>query len=288
MRGVVTVAVCIGAVAAAFGCASILSIPDRSLGSIGDGGSGDAQNAAVQWCNRPENKHDFCEDFDHPDAGGAPWLSGQLAGATFKVVPSDDSPPNAADFATVPQDVSAQTVTGLFTQFTSRIFDHVVVETDVRFVDLQLDAGGGLASELGFLLIEDVDFCVGIVMTPSGIGTIMRSHTTDCTSVSNIPVDAGTAIDDAGLTTFAIVGPVPNLNEWFHTRVDVKRNADGSGMVSFNINFPGVIAAPQIPPGYLTATSTSFPLVAIAASVVGPTGHIEVQFDNVTVDFPKN
>ncbi len=173
-------------------------------------------------------------------------------------------------------------------QFTSRTFDHVVLETDLRFVDLQLDAGAGLASELGFLLVEDVDFCVGVVMTPSGIGTIMRSHSTDCTSVSNIPVDGGATVDDAGLTTFAIVAPVPNVNQWFHTRVDVKRNADGSGTVSFNINYPGVIAAPQIPPGYLMGTSTSFPSVAVAASVVGPAGHIEVQFDNVTVDFPKN
>jgi hypothetical protein len=81
------------------------------------------------------------------------------------------------------------------------------------------------------------------------------------------------------------VGPVPGLNQWFHVKLDVKRNPDGSGAVAFDINYPGVVAAPQIPPGYLTESP---PAVAVATSVAGPTGKVELQFDNVTVDFSSN
>ena len=113
----------------------------------------------------------------------------------------------------------------------------------------------------------------------------MRANTTDCTGVTNVPTDAGTIIDDAGLSTFANVGPVPNLNQWSHISLDVKRNSDGSGDVGFDIDLPGRVAPPRIPAGYLTDQS---PAVAIATSVVGPSGRIELEFDNVTVDFPAN
>jgi hypothetical protein len=113
----------------------------------------------------------------------------------------------------------------------------------------------------------------------------MRHDTTDCTSVADVPDDAGAITDDAGLTEFAIIAPMPTLNQWSHITLDVTRNSDGSGTVGFDINLPGRLPPPQIPAGYLTDGS---PAVAVATSVVGPSGRVELEFDNVTVDFLPN
>jgi hypothetical protein len=265
------------------GCASILSIPDRSLAPVVDAAAEAALAAPVEWCDRPENKHDFCDDFDHADAG-AQWTTGDTDGATVGFTSSTDSPPTALDLSTVPEPLGAGTVGGLYMPFTQK-FEHVHFAVDVRLVSLDLKTESNLSAQLGFLLLEQTGFCIGTVFTPAGIGIIMRSQSTDCTSVSNLPADGGTMTDDAGLTGFAIVAPIPSLNQWSHISLDVKRNGDGSGVVGFDINFPGRIPPPQIPPGYLTEDS---PAVAVATSVVGPSGKIELQFDNVTVDFPSN
>ena len=98
-------------------------------------------------------------------------------------------------------------------------------------------------------------------------------------------LEAGAIVDDGGLTSFAIVAPVPNPGQWYHVSLDLKRNSDGSGTVGFNINYPGVIPAPQIPAGYLTNAP---PAIAVATSIAGPSGQVELQFDNVTADFLKN
>jgi hypothetical protein len=277
------------AAALAVGCASILSIPDRTLGSpdaspgpaasAPDGGA----DASIEWCNRPENKHDFCDDFDHADAG-AEWTTGSTDGATYAFTASTDTPPTALDLTTVPEPLGIGTVAGLYMPFTQK-FDHIVFAVDVRFVSVDLETEGGLSAQLGFLLLEQTGFCIGTVLTPAGIGLVMRSNTTDCTGVTNLPADAGSIADDAGLTGFAIVAPVPTLNQWSHISLDVKRSSDGSGVVGFDINYPGRLNPPPIPPGFLTDDP---PAIAIATSVVGPSGHIEVQFDNVTVDFPAN
>jgi hypothetical protein len=267
MRWPVSMAAGATAAGLAVGCASILSIPDRS----------------PEWCDRPENKHDFCDDFDHDDAGGG-WTPGSTTGATFTVGSSSDTAPNAIDLTTTPEPLGAAAVAGLYLPFTQK-FDHVHFAVDVRFVKLDLETEGGLAAQLGFLLIEQQDFCIGAVATRAGLGLVMRSHSTDCTSVSDVPVEGGTITDDAGLTGFAIVAATPNLNQWLHVSLDVKRNSDGSGKVGFDINLPGRIAPPQIPPGYLTEDP---PAVAIASSIVGPSGGVELQFDNVAVDFPSD
>jgi hypothetical protein len=257
-------AVAVGALAA--GCASILSIPDR----------------LPEWCDRPENKHGFCDDFDHEDAGGA-WLSGSSPGTTLAFGSSSDTQPNAVDLKTAPQPLGAVAVAGLYHSFPStQKFEHLHFAVDVRFVSLDLATEGGLSSELGFLLIAQTNFCIGTVMTPAGIGIVMRAHSTNCTDLTDLPADASSITDDAGLSGFALVSPVPNLNQWYHISLDVKRNADSSGALAFDIDYPGVISPPQIPPGYLTEAS---PDVAIATSIVGPSGHVELQFDNVTVDF---
>lgn len=284
MRSRLLVASGLGAVTLGIGCASILSIPDRTLAPSSDaGGSEGGAASSVEWCDRPENKHDFCDDFDHADAG-AEWTTGDTDGATVGFASSSDSPPTALDLSTVPEPLGAGTVGGLYLPFTQK-FDHVHFAVDVRLVALDLKTQQGLSAELGFMLLEQTGFCIGTVFTPAGIGVIMRSDSTDCTSVSNLPADAGTITDDAGLTTFAIVAPIPSLNEWSHISLDVKRNSDGSGALGFDINFPGRVPPPQIPPGYLTEDP---PAVAVATSVVGPSGRVELQFDNVTVDFPSD
>jgi hypothetical protein len=268
MRSRTFVAIGGAVVAGAVGCASILSIPDRS----------------PDWCNQPANKHDFCDDFDHFDAGGA-WGAGSAPGASIDFVPSTDSPPNALDLTTTAMPFGSSTLAGLFQEFPDQTFDRVRLAADVMFVKVDLGTQAGLAAELGFFLIEEPNFCLGAVLTPAGIGIVMRAHTTDCTSVRNVPVEAGAIMDDAGLTAYAPVGPMPTLNQWFHVTLDVKRNSDGSGAVAFGINYPGVITAPQIPRGFLTAAP---PAVAVATSVTGPAGRIELEFDNVTVDFSPN
>lgn len=254
-----------GVLVAAVGCASILSIPDRSL----------------EWCDRPGNAHAFCDDFDHQDAGGS-WAAGAVPGASIGYVASGNTAPNAADLSTTPLALGAATVAGLYRPFDDQKFDHVRVAVDVRFVSIDLQTKNGLASQVGFLLLEQQGFCIGAVLTPTGIGVVMRAGATDCTTVANVPADAASVEDDAGLTEYAHVGPVPGLNQWTHLVLDVKRNPDGSGAVAFTFDYPGVIPAPQIPRGFLTSSS---PAVAIATSVVGPSGRVELQFDNVTVDF---
>jgi hypothetical protein len=277
------------------GCATILGISDRSEAPQ-DAGPEAGSNSAdvgvidagvdgpVEWCNRPENKHDFCDDFDHPDAGSQ-WTSGSSPDASAQAfVPSTDSPPQALDLQTFPEPLGAQAVTGLYYPF-SQALGHIHFEVDLRIVSLDLQSEGGLSSQLGFMLLEQTGFCLGLVMTPAGIGTVMRYQSTNCTDVNDLPVDAGTVVDDGGLTSFAIVAAVPNVGQWYHVSLDLKLNADGSGAVGFDINYPGHLQPPQIPAGYLTDAS---PAIAVATSVVGPSGNVELQFDNVTADFLKN
>jgi len=69
----------LAAVALAVGCASILSIPDRTVASTLDGSAdAGAPDASRDWCDQPGNKHDFCDDFDNGDAG-AGWTTGSTA-----------------------------------------------------------------------------------------------------------------------------------------------------------------------------------------------------------------
>jgi hypothetical protein len=272
MRAKVLAAIAVvggAALGVASGCASILSIPDRS----------------PDWCNRPGNSHAFCDDFDHEDAGGN-WSPTLLPGTAADYTAPGETLPNAVDLSTTPQALGGATVGGIFKQFDGETFDHIVVNADVRFVDMELESEGGLESQLGFFLLQEQGFCIGIVATPGGIGIVYRANSTDCTSVANLPVDASKITDDGGLDVFSIVGPIPTLKQWDHFTLDVERNTGGSGTVAFNINYPGFLTPPQIPEGYLTENSA--PAIALATSIVGPSGHVEVQFDNVTVDFPKD
>ncbi|HEX3771833.1 MAG TPA: hypothetical protein VHV30_13245 [Polyangiaceae bacterium] len=261
---------CAAAVCAAVGCASLLDIPGR----------------AAEWCDRPENAHDFCDDFDHAGAG-ADWQQGIMPGAGAAFDAGGSSPPNAASMTTIAEPLGGKTVVGVFRQFQSENFGHVVVAADVNFAKAQLAIEAGVEAQLGYLLVEDQDFCIGLVLAgPNTMGIVYRAGTTDCTSVANLPADAGAIVDDGGLAAFAPVGPIPNAGTWVRVQLDIKSHADKSGTVGFTMTFPGVINPPPIPAGYLDPSGQ--PLVAIASSIVGPAGATEVLFDNVTVDFPKD
>jgi hypothetical protein len=268
-RKVLTIGAAV-AVCAAVGCASLLDIPDRT----------------AEWCDRPENAHDFCDDFDHTGAGDD-WQKGIMPGAGASFDAAGSSPPNAASMTTIAEPLDGSTVVGVFRQFQNEKFDHVVVGADVNFAKAQLAIEAGVEAQLGFLLVEDQDFCIGLVLAgPNTMGIVYRSGTTDCTSVMNLPAGAGRIVDDAGLTAFAPVGPIPNAGTWVRIQLDIKRNTNGSGDVGFTMTFPGVINPPPIPAGSLAEDGQ--PLVAIAASIAGPAGPVQVLFDNVTVDFPKD
>jgi hypothetical protein len=78
------------------------------------------------------------------------------------------------------------------------------------------------------------------------------------------------------------------LGAWTHLKLEVRRDPmanDGSGSVVVT-GVVGSGSAPPLPPGSLAATG--HPLLGLATTVTGPSGVFETQFDNVTVDFPKN
>src|ERR1700760_1272874 len=100
MRGKLLLGAGGGALAAAMGCASLLDIPDRE----------------VDWCNRSENQHDVCEDFDHDDAGGD-WQQGVLVGTKLGFDAAGFTAPNAADLTVDPQPLGSGTVIGIYQQY---------------------------------------------------------------------------------------------------------------------------------------------------------------------------
>jgi hypothetical protein len=276
---------CLAAVAAVAGCASVLGVHDPSL----------------EWCLRPENAHAFCEDFDHPDPLAA-WTMAPTPppGASRSVRPSDDSPPNALDTTVDPLPTGAANLTGLETSFTSRAFDHLLVSLDVRIVTASFLEIGAVTSGIGFLLVEDTsssaaqpNLCIGLVLAPGktmgsvAVALVLVPNPTDCFTVDNLMMpDGGGADADAA----APVGPAPIplaeilTNLWQNVVIDVRRNpADGSGTVQPTLAGAGALPAVSIDRGSL---APGYPQLGIATSVSGPAGSVEIQFDNVTVDFP--
>ena len=273
----VPVGLSVAAVLAALGCASILSIPDRTL----------------KWCDRQATVHAFCADFDQADAGAGLDPPVVAPGAALAFVPSDDTPPMALDTQTVAlpgPDASAVAATGK--RFEDRTFDHVVVEADVRFVQANFITQGGLTTGVGFLLLADIpSFCIGLVAAPSAsnlanaidIGVLYVPNSSNCVTVGNLPSMPDAGIDpDAGVSLTIFTNTL--LGSWVHFRLDAKRAIDGSGTVKA-YGGAGAGMAPPIPPGSL---AKGFPLVGLATTVTGPSGPFEIQFDNVTIDFPPD
>jgi hypothetical protein len=236
-------------------------------------------------------------------------------GASRTIVPSDDSPPNALDTRLDPLEAGVSSLTGLDQSFPDASFDHVVVGVDVRIVQAEFMSAGALTSGIGFLLIEDTSLmpgqpnvCIGLVLAPSTgaqgtvtIAAVVVPDPVDCFTVNNLmsmgvgspgedasqSTDGG---DDAGFAAAAAAAavPVPTAlaevltNQWQHLTLALTRNADGSGTLLPMVPPYGAIAPIAIGPGSLAA---GYPQIGIATSVTGPAGSVEVQFDNVTVDF---
>jgi hypothetical protein len=259
------------------GCAAIVGIPDRSL----------------KWCDRPGNTHAFCDDFDHISPGDL-WLSPIVTpGATLTYVASDDSPPNALDTMTSALPGPDASALAAFGQTFKQPFDHTVVGVDVKFVQTNFVTQGNLTTGAAFLLLEDQPkagpgFCIGLVTAPNSgnlpgfvnLGVVYVPNSAFCTSVGNLQADAG-ADTDGGAITPTIVTQAP-VGVWTHLKLEATRAGDGSGIVSVAAA-AGAHSAPPIPAGSL---GEGEPLVGLATTVTGPSGVFEIQFDNVTVDFP--
>jgi len=267
------VASTLGAVAAVAGCASLLSIPDRSL----------------EWCDRAGNGHAFCEDFDHADAQ-AQWINASTAPdvANNVIVPSSDTPPNAIDISSAPLEADASVITGLLAADTSsRPLNHVHIEFDMRPVTVSLKTEGDTATGVGFFLFEADTFCLGLGLSPSGLGIIYLLND-ECTVVGSAGVDGGFTAGTQGTTSVTLFPNSWIEGSWAHVTIDLKRNPDGSGVVSVSApKIPGKFRdPPPIPPGSVPAEGT--PTLAVAASIAGPSGPIELQFDNIAVDYLPN
>jgi hypothetical protein len=288
----IATAAAFAALVAGAGCASILNIEDRSL----------------EWCLEPQNAHAFCEDFDHQNPT-ADWsfAPSPPSGTSRTFVPSDYDPPNALAMDTLVEALPTgeSSFSGLQQAFTSQVFNQVVVGVDVRIVSAAFMADSvdpNLVTGAGFLLLSDVvtqsamgaSECIGLALAPAGAGqvgidVILVPDSSDCLTVGNLMTDAGpqSTDDDGGAAGGAVAGlpwPLANvfLDQWFRLTLTITRKTDGSGTIDFRVPSGSSMAPPPIPAGSL---NEGYPSLAIGTDVTGPSGNIEVQFDNVTVDF---
>jgi hypothetical protein len=262
------------------------------------------KSASLRWCDQQNPQHDFCEDFDHENVLDSWTLSPtpQL-GAVRAIIASDDSPPNALSTSVPPQATGQGNLTGLAIAFPNRSIDHVKIHVDVRIDKAEFLQDGDLVSGIGFLLLEDTttrpgapNTCMGLVLAPPGSGlsgevavAAVIIPAGDCFSVNNV-VDAAASRGDGGDATMSgNMPPQPILltniltNQWQHIDLEVIRAEDGSGVLRTTIATTGALApvpfpAELFPPGT--------PQLGIASSVTGPAGNVEIDFDNVTADFP--
>jgi hypothetical protein len=283
-----------GCVTAAAGCASILNLSDRSL----------------EWCLQPQNAHAFCEDFDHANPTQAwSFAPSPPPGTSRTFVSSDYDPPSALAMDTLvsPLPTGESSFSGLQQAFTTQVFSRVTVAVDMRVVsfDFMLDPSDpSIGTGAGFLLLSDVvtqsamgpSECIGLALAPAGTGrvgidVILVPNAGDCLTVNNLMGDSGAAPvpdDDAGMPAAAAATPIPSplasvfLNQWFRLSMTVTRLSDGSGTIDFRVPSGTSMAPPPIPAGSLSA---GYPSLAIGTDVTGPSGNIELQYDNVTVDF---
>ena len=278
--------------AVAAGCASVLGIPDRSL----------------EWCLQPaQASHAFCEDFDHANPT-ADWSFAPMSptGTSRTFVPSGDGTPNvyAMDTLVEPLPTGTSNFAGLEQSFTTQVFGTVTVGVDVRVTSFgfMTDPTTLLSTGAGFLLLSDVvtdstmgpSECIGLSLMPVsaqevGIAVILVPNAGDCLTVNNLMGDAGaqTAGDDGGAAAMADVpAPLPLANvfldQWFRLSMTVTRMSDGSGTIDFRVPSVSSLPPPPLPAGSL---SEGYPSLAIGTDVTGPSGNVEFQFDNVTVDF---
>jgi len=277
------------------GCASILGIPSDS----------------PSFCASPENQgHDYCEDFDVGNAllRVGPGVEQRLP-STINLQPSDKSPPNLIDFKApaLPADGGTPAeLAGYYEEFPDTEFVGLRVDADIRFVTQN---GAPLTANGGFLLVGNSQgACVGLGLgqVPAGIpnsplpaGTavlgliVVAPQSGGCSSLTGLsgkPVtgptsDGGIGSDDGGVQgTVFLQAPAPNT--WFHLRVQAipdDRIANKGSQILLTLT-PGLNTIPpfNLPSGSLPRTGT--PLVGFASEINAPSGPLEVQFDNVTID----
>lgn len=293
MRSPVLTVFALAGLIAAAGCASLLGIRDSS----------------VEWCQQPANQqHAFCEDFDHAEPFANWPASPSPPPGTTRSLVAGESPPYALDAVVDTLEAGASAFTGLETSFPAETFDDVQVGVDIRVAQINFEVVGTVVTGAGFLLLADSNItadqpslCVGLGFAPASLsGTVdlaifLVPNSSNCVTVNNLDTDAESppTDDDAGpdaqssLPSFPLpyfVGEI-YLETWTHIALEVKRNDDGSGAITFHAtpNNGGGGMLPTIPPNSMGA---GVPELGIAADVTGPSlGPFEVQFDNVTVDF---
>jgi hypothetical protein len=254
----------VGAIGA--GCASVLQIPDDSL----------------SFCNQSANQgHDYCEDFDVGDPATRWTFQENLAGGTYSLQPSDRSPPNLIDLSVPGVPAGGSALAGFDKEFPQSPFDGIHIEADVRFV---VPDGGALTANGGFLLITDKGGgCIGVgVGSPPGgapgVGIVSFTDGGACSALT------GSAGPQSGTPNQPLVN-LPPPNAWYHIAVDVSPDLPTlPGKISFDfVGLPtGGQATLDLPAG--TLPPTGHPLVGFAAEVRGPSGPLEVQYDNITID----
>jgi len=257
------------------GCASVLGIPDGTL----------------SFCAQPANQgHAYCEDFDVGDPSTRWTYVTTSNGAAYALEPSDESPPNLLDMTAPAQAGKTTALAGFDKEFDDSTFVGLHIEAEVRFVT---PGGAPLTANGGFLLIVDKSGgCIGLGVGPAAapggapvIGAIVSPQPTACSALTG----GGTGMGNV-LLTQTLVTTVPALNSWLHIVVDVapdRAGVSGAGTLTFNIvGQPGSAPTVTLPAGTLVASG--IPLVGFAAEVNGPSGPLEVQFDNITIDLGSN
>jgi hypothetical protein len=266
VRWVVFAAAGIGA-----GCASVLGIPQGT----------------PSFCAQPANQgHAYCEDFDVGDAGSRWTYVTTTGGATYAIEPSDQSPPNLLDMSAPTQTGKGTALAGFDKEFDDSTFIGLHIEADVRFVT---QGGAALSANGGFLLIVDKSGgCVGLGIGsggdgggPAGIGAQIAAQATGCSALTGgNPGASSTPLTNVNITA------APPPNAWFHLVVVVAPDPAGlagAGTLTYNVEGqPGSNPTVHLPAGTLVASG--IPLVGFAAEVNGPSGPLEVQYDNITID----
>ena len=269
------------ALLAVVGCASIIGAETRGL----------------EWCLQSANAtHAFCDDFDHADAG-ATWSARTASpGATVVQVSSEDTPPSAMSFAVAQSTGGA--IAGLEKDF-DQSFRDVRFEADVRFPSVDMQAP--MDAQFGILILEANSnsapgVCIAMSASTTGIYMILLPSSAACVNAANANFDGGfgfgggmdAATDAAadGGNVFFVPHQVAGFfvyDEWLHLKLEVVRNGDGSGTITFKMAGPGSYVIPMLPAGSIPMDAT----VSVGIAAVAPAPQpFEVRFDNVTVDFP--
>jgi hypothetical protein len=253
------------------GCASVLGIP------------GDTPS----FCAQPANQgHAYCEDFDVGDPSTRWTYVTTTGGSTYAVQPGGLSPPNLLDMSAPTQPGKTSALAGFDKEFDDSTFVGVHIEADVRFVT---QGGAPLSANGGFLIVVDKSGgCIGLGVglagdsgAPAGIGAVVAPQSMDCSALTG-----GNGGGMAGPGPEIQLTQAPQPNTWFHLVVVVAPDAmglPGAGTLTVNIvGQPNSAPAVHLPAGTLVASG--IPLVGFAAEVNGPSGPLEVQYDNITID----